>query len=208
MLGTEIASHVPPSLWGEALGGSCCLAPSLVFSTKPFERIPRLRSVSVRQIELEPFEVLAWCAEVAIAITGFSGVVLALSQRTGAGAPATAGLLFRMLFTGTLVPLGIIALASIFEAAALEHSLIWSICSFVHASAVLAIMGLSSSLRDGSALGRGQPLVLLGGFGVMALQFTNVVSLHSFWPVLVAVWWGISLSLLAFMRLLFASRTA
>ena len=113
-----------------------------------------------------------------------------------------------MLFTGTLLPLGIIALAYVLEAAALEHSLIWRICSSVQASTVLAIMGLTSSLRDRSELGRGQPLVLLGAFVVMALQFTNVVTLHSFWPVLVALWWGIGLSLLAFLRLLFASRAA
>jgi hypothetical protein len=36
----------------------------------------------------------------------------------------------------------------------------------------------------------------------------NAVSLHSFWPVLTAVWWSIGVSLFAFVNLIFSKDAA
>jgi hypothetical protein len=41
----------------------------------------------------------------------------------------------------------------------------------------------------------------------MILQRANAIVLHAFWPVLVAAWWGIALSLFSFVGLLSPPRT-
>jgi hypothetical protein len=55
---------------------------------------------------------------------------------------------------------------------------------------------------------RGGSVVLVVAFLVLCLQVANVFSLHAFWPVLVAVWWGLAVSLFSFVSLLFYTRAA
>jgi hypothetical protein len=153
---------------------------------------------------LDPFESLALSAEVAIAITGFSGVVLALGERRAG--TASNGLLFRMLFTGTLIPIGVVAIAHILAAAMLEPPLIWQICSSIQVLSVVGISVMNRLISMRSELGRGGPAIIVGALVVASMQVINIFSLHAFWPVLAAVWWGIALSLVAFLRLLYASR--
>jgi hypothetical protein len=168
---------------------------------------------------LEPLEALSLCAEIAIAITGFSGVVLVLGDRT-AGAPVgIEQIMFRTLFTATLIPLGIIAVAFILDASTFEPTAIWRILSTIHVLAVSAIsffniravaQARSTEDRlpgpDSAAMSRVGAAVFFGAFLVMALQLANAITLHSFWPVLVAVWWAIAVSLFAFVGLLGFSR--
>ena len=62
-------------------------------------------------------------------------------------------LMFRTLFTGTLIPIGLIALAFVLDAAHFSREATWRTCF-----------------------------------------------LHSFWPVLAGIWWGIAVSLIATSR--------
>jgi hypothetical protein len=51
-------------------------------------------------------------------------------------------------------------------------------------------------------------LPLVGGFAEIGLSIWNALSHHSFWPVLTVVWWGIAVSLFAFVGLIFSKDAA
>lgn len=170
---------------------------------------------------MEAFEALTLCAEIAIAITGFSGVVLIFGERPGRASGRLDHALFRTLFTASLIPLGIVAIAFILEAAAIERTATWRVSSLIHLLAVTTVSvfniravrsahsaGESEQEQSLVGLRRGGAVVLVGALVVVCLQLANVISFHSFWPVLVAVWWGIAVSLAAFVALLFQSRAA
>jgi len=170
---------------------------------------------------MEPFEALSLCAEIAIAITGFSGVVLVLGERHGGESTEVDRMLFRMLFTASLIPLGIIAVAFILDASTFEHPAIWRTCSIIHLLAVSAVwmFNYHANRRAHSAEGetkafrffvrrRGGAVLSTCALVVMGLQLANAINLHSFWPVLVAIWWAIAVSLVAFVGLLFSARTS
>jgi len=167
---------------------------------------------------MEPFETLSLCAEIAIAITGFSGVVLVFSERSGGTSPESDRFLFRTLFTASLIPLGLIAVAQILDASELERAATWRISSIVHllAAPLAAFFNIRDARRGTQAekaripreLQRLMRWVLLGALLVLGLQLANAISLHSFWPVLIAVWWGIAVSLSAFVSLLSTARAA
>jgi hypothetical protein len=168
---------------------------------------------------MEPFEALSLCGEVAIAITGFSGVVLVFGERRGGLLGSVEHLRFRMLFTATLIPLGLVSLASILDSYGLDQSATWRICSMVYivAASVTGFLNVRAGARASSgdrnlqvprfaSIWRGGAIALAVAFVVIALQLANALSLHSFWPVLIAVWWGIALSLFAFVGLVFPPR--
>jgi len=170
---------------------------------------------------MQPFEALSLCGEIAIAITGFSGVVLVFGGRGGESWGEVDRVRFRMLFTGTLTPLGLIALASILDAFQLSQSSIWRTCSAVYlvTASATAFLNVREASRADSGdpdlqvprftnVWRGGAVALAIAVVVLALQLANAASMQSFWPVLVAVWWGISLSLFAFVGLVFPARAA
>jgi len=167
-------------------------------------------------VPMDPFDALSLCAEIAIAITGFSGVVLVFGSRTGHDWDAQDRLRFRMLFTATLNPLFLIGLAFILSAAEFSNTAIWRICSasYVVASGSTAFFNVRAGARLDSGdselqvprferVWRGGALALGIAVLVLVLQIVNLVSLHAFWPVLFGAWWGIALSLFAFVGLLF-----
>jgi hypothetical protein len=168
---------------------------------------------------VEPFDVLSLCAELAIAITGFSGVVLVFGAPARGDWSDEARIRFRVLFDCTLTPMGLIGLAFILDAAALERSTTWRICSSVYVpiAATFVFMSVRQSKRA-RPTGTGRPLSrikraadtfgFLVAVSVMALQLANASYLHAFWPFLVSVWWNIALSLWAFVGLLFPRRAA
>jgi hypothetical protein len=155
---------------------------------------------------LEPFDALFLCAEVTIAILGFSGIVVVFGRISPeSDGPSN----FRTLFRATLTPLGIIAIASILDAAALERGQIWRICSAIDTVAICVILAFSqSAIRRSGRVARGMWLPLVGGFAEIGLSIWNALSHHSFWPVLTVVWWGIAVSLFAFVGLIFSKDAA
>jgi hypothetical protein len=160
---------------------------------------------------MEPFSILSLCAELAIGITGFAGVVLVFGERNEASASPLDHVLFRPLFTGTLIPLALIAIASVLEAYGIMPSAIWRLCSAIHVPAILAAASLNvrATGRTASVAGlRGDTVIIGGSVLVICLQLANAISIHEFWPFLIAVWWGIAVSLFAFVSLIFARRAA
>ena len=155
---------------------------------------------------MEPFDALSLCAEVAIAILGFSGIVVVFG---GYSHDETSEGLFQTLFRGTLIPLGIIAIASILDAAALERAQIWRICSAIQAVALsLVLVSAQSPIRRGGRVAPRMRLPIVGAIAVLSLSIWNAASHHAFWPVLLVVWWAIGVSLFAFVGLIFSKDAA
>ena len=165
---------------------------------------------------MDPFDALSLCGEIAIAVTGFSGVVIVLGERAQRSWTEIDWVRFRMLFTGSLTPLWLVALAFVLDAAMLARSVTWRICSAVYVVCVstTAFLNLRAAARADSgdshlqiprftSVWRGGALALLLAVAVLGLQLLNVISIHAFWPLLVGAWWGIALSLFAFIGLLF-----
>jgi hypothetical protein len=126
-----------------------------------------------------------------------------------------------MLFTSSLTPLGLVGLALVLDAFAVERSVVWRVCSsaYVLIAALTSFFNLRAAARARSgdpglrmprisSLSREDIVVLLCTVPVMLLQLANAISLHSFWPLMVAVWWSIALGLFAFMAFLFSPRAA
>jgi hypothetical protein len=169
---------------------------------------------------VEPFDALGLCAEVAIAVTGFSGVVLVFGERGDRVWTDVDRIRFRILFTGTFNGLGVVGLAFILGAAGFESAAMWRICSLVYflVASTTAVLNLrAGALADAREsdlrvprIGKiwvGGAVALLCAVLVLILQLANAISLHAFWPVLVAVWWVIALSLFAFVGLVAPSRS-
>lgn len=163
---------------------------------------------------MDPFGALALCGEIAIAIIGFSGIVLVFG-RSRADWDDVDRVRFRMLFTATLLPIGIIAIAFILDAAAVDRVSIWRSCSAIHALMALLIafanVRAASRIESGDndlqlprfkTIWRGGAITLSLVLVIVGIQALNAVSLHAFWPVLLAIWWGIALSLVSFVSLM------
>jgi hypothetical protein len=165
---------------------------------------------------MDPFEALSLCAEIAIAVTGFSGVVLVLGGHDRGHASEVDLVRFRLLISATLLPLAVVALAFILAAAEVEQSVAWRTCSlfWVVCASTTAYLNTRGAARLNTGdrnlrvprfqnVWRGGAVALSGALTVIAVQLANLIVLHAFWPVLLAVWWGIGLSLFAFVGLLF-----
>jgi hypothetical protein len=165
---------------------------------------------------VEPFDALSLCGEVAIAVTGFSGVVLVFGERGDRGWSEVDRVRFRMLFTGTFHALGLIALAFVLGASGLEPAAAWRVCSVAYflAASTTAFLNVRAAARADAgdpdlrvprfdSIWRGGAAALGCAMLVLLLQLANAIALHAFWPVLVAAWWAIALSLFAFVGLLF-----
>lgn len=170
---------------------------------------------------MESIKILSLSGEVALAISGFSAVVLLFGGRRGGGWDELDQVRFRTLFTGTLCPLGLIAFALILDAFSVEQTVVWRVCSAAYLLVVatlslrqfrVAAHGTSASptlhLLQFSSVWYQGTLALLGTVLVLLLQLANAMTLNSFWPLLLAVWWSISLGVFEFLRLLLSSRRA
>ena len=181
----------------------------------------RRRSPNRLAARVESLKVLSLSGEVALAITGFSGVILMFGGRNGGRWRELDYRRFRMLFSSSLTPLALVGLALTLDAFAVERSVMWRVCSlayvFIAALTSFFILRAATRARSGdpglrmpriSGLWGEDAVVLLCIVPVMLLQLANAISLHAFWPLLVAVWWSIALGLVVFVSFVFSSIAA
>ena len=159
---------------------------------------------------MEGSDILQTIAEVAIALTGFTGIVFALSGRTAESISGVALIRFRILLIASLVALALALLPFFVHYVGASPGVTWSVCSAV----VLAIM-VPVVIHDHRAFRtysneipefdrRIAPLVVLLGSALWVVQVANVFILHDFAPYLAAALWFLGFSALQFTRLLLA----
>ena len=163
---------------------------------------------------MEPSEALSVGAEVAITLTGFTGVVAVFGS--GAVHQWNAGdrLRLRLLLTSSIVPLALSLFALLLLSTDLAPELIWQICSAV--SAVLVLGTGIHNLRTFCGIGvvkmnmtpRSNLIFLASsvvGIAACVLQIVNVIALDVFWPFFAQIVISMLIALLQFARLILIS---
>ncbi|MEN8159071.1 MAG: hypothetical protein ABFS41_03255 [Myxococcota bacterium] len=155
-------------------------------------------------------DVLQIIAEVAIALTGFTGIVVALRGREPQSLEGFAGIRFRILLIASLLALACALLPFFCHHLGASPAVTWTVCS-----AVIVLVMVPIVVHDVRAF-RGfsaeiplldrrlAPFIGVVGLIVWGAQIANVLTLHTFAAYLTAPLWFLGFSALQFARLLLA----
>ncbi len=157
---------------------------------------------------MEGSDILQTIAEVAVALTGFTGIVVALGRRTDRPFSAFELVRFRILLVASLIALALALLPFFWHYLRVPSGVGWSICSAVVAMIMIPIMvhdhrafrTLSDEIPNFER--RAAPFIVLFGTALWVSQIANVLFLHAFAPFLAAPLWFLGFSALSFSRLL------
>ncbi len=157
---------------------------------------------------MEGSEILQTIAEVAIALTGFTGIVVALRSRTDEPLSGYALVRFRILLLASLAAVAFALLPFLCHHLGAPPSATWSICSAAVASIMVPIV-----IHDTRAFRtysdvmpeldrRIAPLIGVVGSALWISQVLNVLVLHAFGPYLLAPMWFLGFSAFQFSQML------
>lgn len=162
---------------------------------------------------MEGSDVLQTTAEVAIALTGFTGIVVALGGR---GAPLLSGFAlvrFKILLVASLAALTFSLLPIFWHHLGASASTTWAISSAI-AAVFLVPIAISDArsfrtyAREMPAFERrAAPLIGVLGTTLFVSQLVNALVLQSFGPYLAVPLWFVGFSAFSFSRLLFTLQT-
>lgn len=158
---------------------------------------------------MEGSDVLQTIAEVAIALTGFTGIVVALGGRAGAPGSGFALVRFRILLAASLAALAFSLMPFFWYNLDISPKTSWTICSALAATfmvpiAVSDVRAFRSHSGEIPAFERrAAPVILLLGASLWVAQLANVFFLQAFGPFLAVPLWFVGFSALSFARLLF-----
>jgi len=161
---------------------------------------------------VEGSEILQTIAEIAIALTGFTGIVVAHGGRDQAGFSGFARFRFQILVAASLTALALALVPFLLHHLGVPAPAVWSICSALVAIFMVPIVILDvRSFRDHADEipvfeRRAAPVILVLGSILWVVQIANVVSLHRFGPYLAAPFWFLGFSALSFVRILLDSQ--
>jgi hypothetical protein len=157
---------------------------------------------------MEGSGILQTIAEVAIAVTGFTGIVVALDERGRATWTGFARARFRILLAGSLAALLLALLPFLLHHNEVPPRTVWSSCSALVAVFMvpMVVVDVRSFRRHADEIPgferRAAPLVAGLGAALWLSQVLNALRLHAFGPYLAAPLWFLAFSALAFVRLL------
>lgn len=154
---------------------------------------------------MQAFEVLSILSQLAIAITGFSGVVSVFSPKGGTtfGNPDYVRLV--SLLTASLSAFVFCVVALLLLVASVQEDVVWRIVSLL--VALERGVWLSRFMRNRNVfVGAGQTLIFfyvfsVGGAVVVLLASTNAALFGMFWPFALCVVWYLVESSFVFVRL-------
>jgi len=148
---------------------------------------------------MQPSEALSAAAQLAVALAGFAGVVVAFRNRSVHEWSKIDKFRLRILLSNSALPFAMSIFAMLLLATGLPEQTIWRWCSLVAFIAAAAIGQLLSgtyrmfSREDLKGSGSRRWIFVSSGLlGIAStlLQLYNVISLQTFWPFLaaIAVW--------------------
>jgi hypothetical protein len=161
---------------------------------------------------MEGNDILQTIAEIAIALTGFAGIVVALGGRRSEEFSGYALMRFRILLLASLLALGLALLPFFWHYIGVPPDVAWSICS-----AVVVVVAVPIGVHDVRSFRaysdeipsfdrRAAPIIAVLGFVLWLTQLANVLFLHAFGPFLAAPLWFVGFSALSFSRLLLSTQ--
>ncbi len=130
---------------------------------------------------MTPDEILPSLIELSIAIAGFSGVVVAIRERTENDPQVRIYLSSLLLSTFNSCALSIGAM--ILLASPVTHEMAWTLSSLAHALVAIGVLVVRESQRRRGAFVRTRPLVLARTllYAVAGLQLANVFLIRAPW---------------------------
>ena len=145
---------------------------------------------------MQPSEALATAAQLAVALAGFAGVVVAFRSRSVHEWPKIDKFRLQILLTNSATPFALSIFAMILLSTTVDLVTIWRLCS-IFTFVLLVGVGASYSTtfrrfapKEFRASG-GKTLIMRAGglfaLAVTLLQLYNVIRLQSFWPFFVAI---------------------
>lgn len=161
---------------------------------------------------MEGSDVLQTTAEVAIALTGFTGIVVTLGGREGPAFSGFALVRFKILLVASLAALAFSLLPIFWHHLGASESATWAISSSL-AAVFLVPIAISDvrSLRTHadeipSFERRAAPVIGVLGVALFVAQVANALLWQSFGVYLAVPLWFVGFSALSFSRLLFTLR--
>jgi len=159
---------------------------------------------------MEPSEALGTAAQVAVALAGFAGVVVAFRSGSVHEWQTVDKLRLRLLLNNSIVPL-ILCLLAVWLASVDPHQIwIWRACSALALVLTISIGMIMSGARASSLrelkLGHGSRLLFFSfsvlGIVAMLLQIYNLAILNAFWPFYATVIFQLVTGAVQFVRLI------
>jgi len=156
---------------------------------------------------MQPSEALSASAQVAVALAGFAGVVVAFRSRSVHEWAKIDKFRLQILLTNSAIPFVLSIFAMLLLSTDLGAPTIWRLCSvFTFVMLVAMASGYRTSYRRFSAAefkasgGRSSIFYAGGvvGIAVTLLQIYNVISLQTFWPFFAAIATILVLAMLQF----------
>lgn len=162
---------------------------------------------------MDQSEVLGTAAQIAVAVGGFAGVVVAFRSGSVHEWSAMDRFRLRLLLANSILPLALSSVALVLLAVVPVPTSIWAWCSALTATVLFprALLDLRMFLRLAKApLETGtRPTfftALTIGTAFTVLQVYNVTTLHAFWPFFAAVMAQLFAGMFQFVRLVFVPR--
>jgi len=162
---------------------------------------------------MEPNEALSATAQVAVALAGFAGVVVAFRSGSVHEWSRIDKFRLQILLVNSGVPFALSIVAMLVLAMPLYPTRIWQTCSVlmfvtIVASAQQIRRGMRKLSRDEFDSGGGSRAVFYAGsaagIAVTLLQLYNAITLKTFWPFFAALVTQLLLAMLQFIRLILA----
>ena len=157
---------------------------------------------------MDPAETLVGITEVAVALAGFTGVVVAFgSRREGAWHPGDK-LRLGFLLEASLTAAGFALFALLLISAKLQTSIIWIVCSCTWAAYMVFSLVTSRIMLRENQDSHGDIDRLANGITatlfmlMIVLQIVNAVWLHTLWPFLAGIILNLAGAAMQFARLI------
>ena len=130
---------------------------------------------------MTPADILPSLVELSIAIAGFSGIAVAVQERSERSSQSR--LFLTSLLLSTFASCGLSVMAMVILASPLDPSVSWSFTSFAHAVVLVGILVFRSNQRRRGEFVLERPLVFaaLLLYGLVGLQLLNAVAIHEPW---------------------------
>jgi Mg2+/Co2+ transporter CorB len=166
---------------------------------------------------MQPSEALSASAQIAVALAGFAGVVVAFRNRSLHEWSKIDKFRLRILLTNSVIPFAASIIAMVLSSTTLDSARVWQLCSiitFVMIINVAAIIsrGYRRFSREEFAAAGGSSIAFFSssvvGVAVTLLQLYNAITLKTFWPFFAAIATLLLLAILQFILLVTAGHDA